>query len=807
MNIDVAAAAYIQAERILRVESPLGADILLPERMEMRERVNGLFELSIAVRSKRTDLKAEELVGKLVDVSLETGAGTRRTWNGLVVELSEGPAVTRGLRAYHLTLVPQMWLMTQKADCRIWLDKSSVEVAQILCAEHGLHAPVTAGVVESPKPQHYSVQFNETDLAYLTRRLEEDGIFYFFEHEGGSLGSVSAKHTLHIASNVMGYTEGADTDVRFALGSTDRNHISKFEKKFRFVPGKRSSADWNFLTPAGVPRGETPGLVKLPGNDAYELFEYPAVGGYGSTSASEGITRDQVEAQSKLRMQSAEADHERIEAQSNVRSLSPGRRFKPYDVANPTNIFEEHVVAEILHTARDRSYETNTGDPEYQNTFIAFPSRVPATPHRTTPRPRIDGTQIAIIAGPSGEEIHTDKHGRVKVWFPWDRRAKKDGSDTCWIRVMQNWGGPNYGGQTIPRIHMEAVVTYLDGDPDRPIVAGLVPNPRQYTPYTLPDHKTKSVIRSNSHKSAGFNEISFEDQTKQENMFLHAQKDQTIKVLNNQTSRVDQNTLASVGANKSLEVGSNMSQQVGGGMNLVVGGVGGIANAIAGGVLAALSGNSAGMLQQAMSVAAAAAADKPSGGDKSADAASEAVGDGNGAGVDAGDAGQGMAALQSGLMAAGALGAMLPGMDKVRGGVNDAQSGDMRSDGGKSMNAAGAGLAQQVGQMVGKGILNELISNMQNTSVGVAQTEQVGVAKVVTVGQVYNQMVGNTKRVMIGKELFVGVGGGKDENGKEQPPKSILIMKDDGTILLKGVRIYIEAESHIQLIAPMVDNN
>lgn len=806
MNIE-AAASFIQAERILRLETSLGPDMLLPERMKMREGINRLFELVITVRSKRTDLTAEELVGKLADVSLETGEGQRRTWSGLTVELVEGPPVTRGLRSYQLTLVPQLWLMSQRSDCRIWQDKTSVEVAQILCSEHGLPAPDVSGIIDPPKPFIYSVQWNETDLAYLTRRLEADGIFFWFEHSGGSAGSVSGKHQLHIASYQSGYTTGSDSDIRFAAGSTDRNHINRFEKRFRFVPGKRSSADWNFLTPSAVPQADMPGLVKLPGNDVYDLYEYPAIGGYGIGGASEGIDATLVEAQSKLRMQAAEADHERIEGASSVRTLAPGRRFRPYDVANPGNSFDEHVIYEILHTARDNSYETNEGGLEYSNEFIALPSRVAATPHRTTPRPRIDGTQIAIIAGPKGEEIHTDKHARVKVWFPWDRRAKKDGSDTCWIRVMQSWGGPNYGGQTVPRIHMEAIVTYLDGDPDRPVIQGLVPNPNQYTPYKLPDHKTKSVIRSNSHKSVGFNELSFEDQTGRENMFLHAQKDQTIKVLNNQTSRVDQNTMSSVGANKSLEVGSNMSQQVGGGMNLVVGGVGGVANAIAGGVLAALSGNSAGLLQQAMSVAAAAAADKPSGGDKSADAAGEAVGNGSGAGVDAGDAGQGFAAIQSGLMAAGALGAMLPGMDKVRGGVNDAQAGDMRSDGGKSMNEAGAGLAQQVGQMVGKGILNELISNMQNTSVGVAQTEQVGVAKVVTVGQVYNQTVGNTKRVMIGKELFVGVGGGKDENGEEQPPKSILIMKDDGTILLKGVRIYVEAESHIQLIAPMVDNN
>ncbi len=208
MDGDASSASYIQAERILRIETPLGADVLLPERVEMREAVNDLFTLHVAVRSKKTDIKPNEIVGKLVDVSLELGQGERRTWNGLVVRLVEGPPVTRGLRAYSLEIRPQHWLMSQRSDCRIWQDKSSLEVVRTLLSEHKLIAPVTSGVIPEPKPQHYSVQYNETDLSYLLRRLEEDGLFFWFEHEGGSAGSVAAKHVMHIASHVSGYTSG-----------------------------------------------------------------------------------------------------------------------------------------------------------------------------------------------------------------------------------------------------------------------------------------------------------------------------------------------------------------------------------------------------------------------------------------------------------------------------------------------------------------------------------------------------------------------------------------------------------------------
>jgi type VI secretion system secreted protein VgrG len=574
MNIDIMSAGHIQAERIIRVETSLGADVVLPESVEVREKIGGLFEISVAVRSKKTDLKAQDLVGTLMDVSLETGQGTRRTWNGLIVEMVEGPAVTRGLRAYHLVVMAQHWLLTQRSNCRIWLDKTSVEVAQVLMGEHGLKAPVTKGIVNDPAPQHYSVQFNETDFAYLTRRLEEDGIFHWFAHDGGAMGSVAATHTLHIASDISGYTTGPETDIRFAMGSTDRNHISKFEKRFRFVPGKRSAADWNFLTPGGPAEGNTPSLVKLPKNEAYELYEYPSVGGYGTESASESIDNKRVEQQSRLRMQAAEVDHEKIEGLSNVRTLSPARRFKPYDVANPSNLFEEHIILEIVHTARDRSYETNAGDPEYNNAFTAIPSRVPATPHRTTPRPRIDGTQIALVAGPEGEEIHPDEYGRIKLWFPWDRYAKKDGSDTCWVRVTQNWAGAGWGGQIIPRIGMEVMVMYLDGDPDRPVVTGVVPNPKQKVPYALPENKTKSVFRTNTHQSKNkkmMNEITFDDKERAEEIFIHGQKDMSVHIEHNESKIVDNNAYIRQRNNLMNETGNNRVDLVRGDYNITVG--------------------------------------------------------------------------------------------------------------------------------------------------------------------------------------------------------------------------------------------
>ena len=595
MNDYVSSDDFIQASRVLKVVSPLGEDVLLPERVTITEGVSELFTIEIAARAKREDVKPAELIGRLVDVSVEVRQGAddegggdsavRRPFNGLVTNLHEGPPVTRGLRSYTLTLRPQMWLLSRRSDCRIFLDKTTVEICETLFAEHGLPAPDCSGVILSPPAQHYSVQYNETDLDYLTRRFQEDGLFFWFEHETG-------RHKLMVADHQSGWSkpsssaEGEDR-VRLAQGSSDRNHIDDWGRHYAYVPGQRAGADWNFETPGMVPGAMTPSMVELPDSSKRELYEYPA----------RAMDPDAVERMQRLRMQAVEADHDRVFGASNVRVLEPGRRFTPYEEAHPDRAYEEHVILRTTHRVVDRSYETASDEPEYRNAFETMPSRIPATPHRGTRRPRIEGAQVAIVAGPAGEEIHPDQYGRIKVWFPWDRRAKKDGSDTCWVRVSQNWAGGGWGGQIIPRIGMEVMVAYIDGDPDRPLVTGVVPNARQTVAYDLPANKTKSVFRTNTHKSNDWqqsNELAFEDETGREEVFIHAQRDATTKVRNHASERVDRNKVVSVGGVALTEVGQNRVDNVGHNMTINVGG--GAAGAI---VRYALSGNRYGVKQAA----------------------------------------------------------------------------------------------------------------------------------------------------------------------------------------------------------------
>lgn len=229
------------------------------------------------------------------------------------------------------------------------------------------------------------------------------------------------------------------------------------------------------------------------------------------------------------RMHASEASHQTIVGESDLRDLAPGAKVTPFDLANPQYAYETAIIMSIEHEAVNQSYETaDDTAPYYLNRFTALPANLPATPHRTVPRPRIDGTMIGIIAGPEGEEIYCTRYGEVYVWWPWDRRARKDGTDTKPIRVVQSWAGAGWGSQFIPRIGMEAIVSFEDGDPDRPIIIGLCHNANNLPPYQLPKHKTYMTIKSKTHKGKGSSEFRIEDEQGLEQVYVHGEKDLDI---------------------------------------------------------------------------------------------------------------------------------------------------------------------------------------------------------------------------------------------------------------------------------------
>ena len=358
------------------------------------------------------------------------------------------------------------------------------------------------------------------------------------------------------------------------------------------------------------------------------------------------------------------------------------------------------------------------------------------------------------MAGPAGEEIHTDKYGRVKLRFPWDRRARGDGSDTVWVRVGQPWAGSTWGAQVIPRVGMEVLVTYQDGDPDRPLVTGVVPNPANPVPYGLPDNKTRMVFRSQTYKGQGFNELAMEDRPGQERLHVHAQHDHTTKVGNNQTERVDAHQVQSVGGSRSVEVAGHQKHEVGGSVNLVVGGVGAAAPGVAA-QAAALAGQTAGLLSGA--------------------------GGGGFAGA--------LGSMALGFLSGGGLGA--------RTGVVAGPS--PRADAGEALAGSGGGVGEAVAALFGmSGVMNTVVGAFKSDTVGVASAEQVGVAKVVhvggsfttQVGQTHILTVGGTSQTEAGQNLTIDVGQKMDirvgESFSVTVGQTRLEMDKMGTVAIEG---------------------
>jgi len=767
------AVDYKGADRNVRVETPLGEDVVLAKSFEIEEGINDFFSITVDVLAKR-DIKPEELIGKANDVSLRKTVDStdRRYWNGVCFKLLEGPPVTRGYRVYQMVLEPEAKKLTYRVNSKVWQNKSSTDVLKDLFSEHGLRAPIIR-VINPPLKQIFSQQYNQSDWDYLLMRLQADGLFFYFDHSGGAKGSVAAKHEMVVCDDATGYSNSEEPKVRFTQGSAAEPHITKLERTRSYSPGKAAITEYNFKTPAAIPSGSTPSLVSLPGNSKSEIFLSTAIGGYGSGDASDEINNRSAELASKLFIKACEAEYETNSGESSVSSLRPGYRIKPFDVTNPGAAFDEIVISRIRHEARTGSYE-GQGDeaPDYNNFFEAIPSRTPATPHKTVQKPIMHGHDVAIVVGPEGEEIFTDEHSRVRITLTRLRDAKKNDSDSCWVRAAQSWAGVNYGGLILPRVGMHVLIAYESGDMDRPIIIGHMPNPVQKPAYKNPDHKTRSTFRSQTYKKpGGFNEWTMEDATGAERYFFHAQKDMTTRVLNNRTARVDQHDVYSIGGNRSVEVTKNQKQEIGGSFNLTVGSTGaGGQEAMAG--AAGLAGQTAGLLQQAAALA--------------------------GGGASLGSFTGSIAQSALGFFTGGALGAR-------QGVVAGSPPGD---DAGEALATAGDGMGQAVGGLFSQnGIMNTVVKLAKTDSVGVARVEQVGMSKVTNVGQTFMTKVGKVYKIQVGEEFKVEVGGGTDKDGNATQPKSWLSMKGNGDIELHGIMVKIVGETQIQLWSPDHNNN
>lgn len=499
---------FTQSDAFLSVSTPFGADQLVLDAFEGTEAISQPFRFSLSMRSSSTSLDPATIVGAVATVTLKLGMAPARYFSGIVSRFLHSGG-DRDFSSYSAELVPKLWLLTLTRNRVIWQNKTAADIIKAVLGEYAVtfddQLTATYGARE------YCVQHDETAFEFISRLMEEEGIFYFFKFASGT-------HTMVLADATSAHVDCTDAAALKYYphpgGREMIDTVNRFEFESRLVAQKHSVGDYDYLQPSTSLTAEHAAT----GGKGTQ-FEYPG----GHKVVADGTAR------AKIRVEAEQVQSAISRGQSYAYALTAGAKFTLSGHIRES-LNAAHVVRTVNHTA---------GHDHYSNSFETFSATVPFRPPRVTPRPRVAGSQIATVVGSSGEEIWTDAHGRIKVQFPWDRAGTNNENSSCWVRVSQIWAGQGWGALFIPRIGQEVVVSYVDGDPDRPLVTGSVYNAEKTPPVTLPSMQTQSTIKSRSSKSgtAG-NEIRFEDKKDSEEFYFHAQKDMKVEIENALTTTI-----------------------------------------------------------------------------------------------------------------------------------------------------------------------------------------------------------------------------------------------------------------------------
>jgi len=543
-------ATIKQKHRLISVNTSLGEDVLVFRRMSANEQLGRLFEFQLELLSENNEIQLEQIIGTNVTVRIELPEGTgTRYFNGFVSRFSHNGTSGR-YAVYHATLRPWLWFLTRTADCHIFQNMTVPDIIKQIFQDNGF-SDFEDRLSGSYRQWEYCVQYRETDFNFVSRLMEQEGMYYYFTHENG-------KHTLVLADDYGSHSPVPNyaTIPYFPLDQhnrRERDHIYEWSISKQVQPGKYSLNDFDFETPAKNLRC----VLNQPKNhalDGFEIYDYP--GEYVESGEGDQYTR--------MRLEESHAQHEVAQGRGNARGVLSGALFtlQNYHRADQNR---EYLVVSVNHEAQSNEYESGYSDTgtNYECSFTAMDAQIPYRSPRTTPKPVIQGPQTAIVVGPAGEEIYTDQYGRVKCQFHWDRYGSADENSSCWIRVAQNWAGKKWGAIYIPRIGHEVIVEHEEGDPDRPLITGRVYNGANMPPYDLPSNMTMSTLKSLSSKGGGgFNELRFEDKKDSEQIFVHAER--------NQDTRVKNDAFEWIGNERHLIVKKKQFEQVEGEKHLIV---------------------------------------------------------------------------------------------------------------------------------------------------------------------------------------------------------------------------------------------
>lgn len=573
----------IQKSRLLAIGTALTGDKLFLERFSLTEQMGRLFQIELELGSENPAIKFDDVVGTNATIHLELPDKKTRYFNGFISRFVQTEQ-QRNYAHYRAILVPWLWFLTRTADCRIFQKKKVPDIIEEVFKAQGFNdfKPSLSGTYDE---WEYCVQYRETDFNFVSRLMEQEGIYYYFQHENG-------KHTLVLADSASAHSPFENyNEINYRpriQGEQTEESISDWIIEQEVQAGAYVVGDFNFTTP-GSPILGSANISRQHASSGFEMFDYPG----------EFEKRAEGNAYAKIRIQELQSQHELLRGQATSRGIATGSKFSlkghPRDEQN-----RDYIVISASYNAGTSEFESGSaaaGKEFYNCSFTARPASEPFRPARLTPKPIIQGPQTAIVCGKKGEEIDTDEFGRIKVQFHWDRYGKADENSSCWVRVSQAVAGKGWGSINLPRIGQEVIVEFLEGDPDRPIITGRVYNATATPPYKLPDFKTVSTHKSNSSKGGqGFNEIRFEDKKGEEQIFMHGEKNMDIRIKNdayewigsdrhlivkkdqiehvenNRDETVDADHKEKIGKDRHLKVAGKEAKAVDGSLSLTVNG-------------------------------------------------------------------------------------------------------------------------------------------------------------------------------------------------------------------------------------------
>lgn len=522
----------------------------------LEEALSSLFTLHIKAASYDADIDLDALLLQPASLTVSVNGEIQRTVNGVVSQALRGNS---GFKRTHYTFIirPELWLLTLTQDNRIYHHKTIPVILDELLQKH--HVRFESKLIDNHKSWEYTTQRNETDYDFFCRLAAEEGIVFWFE-----------ENQLFYSDSRTGMTGGENLLYNAHIQNAGREPvIHSLEYGAKMQPNAVHLKDYKYSHPdVGLDA-----KVKSQGSRAsYSMYE-----GYGRYD-DDGVAQQYA----KYRLEAYQADSQSGHAESNCIRLMPGRLFTLAEHPSQSMNNNWQVIRIVHHGSLPQSVADESHDGErvamLSNHFDFIPGSVDwRAPF--IPKPSVFGNETATVVGPAGEEIFVNEHGEVKVHFHWNQYDPKDENASLWVRAGQAWNGDGFGVMAIPRIGQEVIIAYLNGDIDQPIIVGTVYNGKNATPMSLPAKKTQTTIRTHTHKGEGFNELRFEDEASQEEIYIHAQKDMNTDVLNNKgthvinnhTENVDNNQSMTIGVNQSLDVGNNQTNSIGSNRKTTIG--------------------------------------------------------------------------------------------------------------------------------------------------------------------------------------------------------------------------------------------